>query len=252
MKFTSRFLFILPRLALGFGLVAAAALRAAETDAGPPVKDRWGNWVEANFPFFSAVVDARKAGADSPSNNLTPRGLVLNLGEDQWACFDTELLRISAVWDGTGLTPFGLAATSYHDAGQKTKEGQTQLSTPNGRVWLANGIYPGWQSGEHPSLTDPRPSVRSPEEVGRGPLSRADGRFQAISLSAAGACLHYTAQSAAVDELITAIPATEGRGIRRTFRVGPANVSLLLVDGLMHPTDSAVAVSIDKIGRAHV
>jgi hypothetical protein len=226
------------------GLVATLKSHAAETDAGPPAKDQWGDWVEADFPFFSAVVDARKADGGSPLNNLTPRGLVLNLGQGTWACFDTELLRISAVWQGHALTPFGLAATSYHDAGRKTKDGQTQLSTPNGKVWLANGIYPGWQTGDHVSLTDPRAPVTSPQEVGRGPLSREQGRFQAINLSAAGACLRYTVRGATVEELITALPAAEGQGIRRTFRVGPASVPLLLVVGLKPRLQSPLSVSV--------
>lgn len=235
---------------MGLGFAAASLSPAAETDSGPPQQDHWGNWVEADFPFFSAAVDARKAGDASPSNNLTPRGLVLNLGQDLWACFDTELLRISTVWDGDGLTPFGLAAISYHEAGQKTKEGQTQLSTPRGRVWLANGIYPGWQSLDHLSLADPRPSVHSPEEVGRGPLSRAEGRFRAIRLSAAGACLSYSAQGVAIEEQVTAIPTAEGKGIRRTFRVDPTKTPLLLAVGLKRQANSAVTVSIDNDNNA--
>src|SRR5262249_46227163 len=39
----------------------------------------WADWVEPDFPFFSSVLDARKAGDPSPANNLTPRGIILNL-----------------------------------------------------------------------------------------------------------------------------------------------------------------------------
>ncbi|HWA87891.1 MAG TPA: DUF6797 domain-containing protein [Opitutus sp.] len=235
---------ILWGVAVGLGVSTAESGRAAGAKPNPAAHDPWGDWVEPNFPFFSAVVDARKAGAVSPADNLTPRGLVLNLGGEAWACFDTELLRVSAVWDGNGLTPFGLAAISYHDAGQKTPEGQSKLPTPRGSVWLANGIYPGWQSGERLSLADPRPSVRSPQEIGRGPLTRAEGRFRAIRLSPAGACLCYTAHGANIEELITALPPAEGHGIRRTFRVGPAKEPLLLALGLKRPANSTVAVSV--------
>lgn len=48
--------------------------------AGGAEEQRWAAFVEANFPFFSSVVDARKRGSAWPTNNLTPRGLILNLG----------------------------------------------------------------------------------------------------------------------------------------------------------------------------
>ena len=49
-------------------------------------------WVESDFPFFSSILDARKAGVGMPADNLAPRVLVLNLGHDCWACFDHDLL----------------------------------------------------------------------------------------------------------------------------------------------------------------
>ena len=66
----------------------------------------WANWIERDFPFFSSIVDAREAGSAFPKNNLTPRGLVLNLGHATWACFDPDLLRVSATAQGI-LTPSG-------------------------------------------------------------------------------------------------------------------------------------------------
>ena len=57
-------------------------------------------WVEPSFPFFSSVVDGRKSPAGRAVNNLTPRGVVLNLGGDCWACFDVDLLRYSRTTKG--------------------------------------------------------------------------------------------------------------------------------------------------------
>src|ERR1043165_6215823 len=76
------------RLACAFFLLASAAgtsmAMAAEDDEPRPAKpaparapDHFGAWVETNFPFFSSVLDARKAGETFPKNNLTPRGIVL-------------------------------------------------------------------------------------------------------------------------------------------------------------------------------
>src|SRR3954447_24734320 len=47
---------------------------------------------------------------------------------------------------------------------------------------MASGIYPGWQAGDSPSLSDPREPGPDRREVGRGPLSESQGRFKAIRL----------------------------------------------------------------------
>ena len=146
------------------------------------VKSPWGDFVEKDFPFFSTVLDCRELGEGFPKDNLTPRGLVLNLGNNIWACYDLDLLRIACVWEGEPgkppVTPEALAPGSYHVAGQKTKDGQEFLPKPVGKVWLTNGIYPGWQVGEKPSFVDPREPGGSVEEVGRGAMM--DGRFRAV------------------------------------------------------------------------
>ena len=139
--------------------------------------------MEKDFPFFSSVLDGRDLGEGFSKDNLTPRGLILNLGHNLWACFDTELLRIACIWEGVPgkppVTPEALAPGSYHIAGQKTKDGQDFLPKPVGKVWLANGIYPGWQAGDKPSFTDPREPGPSQEEVGRGPLK--ESQFKEIA-----------------------------------------------------------------------
>src|SRR5215203_4429335 len=181
-------------LASGFTQQAAVLVQ--------PQAREWGDWVERGFPFFSSVVDAGRAGPGFPAANLSPRGLVLRVGSDHWVGFDTDLLRVAAMWRGKGITPKALAPGSYHQADKKTPGGQTALPEPDGKVWLANGIYPGWQSGDRPSLTDPREPAPSPEEVGRGPLTEQQGRFKAIRQVRNGVVLEYTAGGAAVREHI--------------------------------------------------
>src|SRR5688572_14971880 len=82
--------------------LASISLLAADRQ---PASRPWADFVETNFPFFSSVLDARKLGPGWPTNNLTPRGLILNLGHDYWVCFDTDLLRVSAIWRGRGVSP---------------------------------------------------------------------------------------------------------------------------------------------------
>ncbi|MFM2176858.1 MAG: hypothetical protein RL015_956 [Verrucomicrobiota bacterium] len=165
-----------------FAVLTLSAQEKAKTKSSTPAKGDWADWVEPDFPFFSSVLDCRDVGEGFPKDNRTPRGLILNLGQNLWACFDTELLRIAFIWESEpGKPPVSAAALapgSYHIAGQKTKDGQENLPKPLGKVWLANGIYPGWQVGDKPSFTDPREPAPDKEEVGRGPL--AQSRFREI------------------------------------------------------------------------
>jgi mono/diheme cytochrome c family protein len=224
--------------ALLLALSGALALGAAEPKKArvrPPPDPNLPPWVEAGFPFFSSVLDARQAGPGFPANNLTPRGIVLNLGQDCWVCFDPDLLRVAAVWQGPGVSDRALAPGSYHDFGRKTPGGQTPAPESQGRIWLANGIYPGWQDGERLALEDPREPAPSPEEIGRGPIPEAMGRFDAIRLAGRSALLEYTVAGTAVREWWTAT-VSDGRPIiARHLHVGPSRRPLRLVLGHKSP-----------------
>ncbi|MPY89800.1 MAG: c-type cytochrome [Luteitalea sp.] len=203
--------------------------------------DGWAEWIEPDFPFFSSVLDARRAGPGFPRNNLTPRGLVLNLGGGYWAGFDTDLLRVAAIWRGNAVTPKALAPGSYHAADKKTPGGQFPAPEPDGEVWLANGIYPGWQTGRRLSLDDPREPAPSPEEIGRGPLPEPMGRFKAVRLVRGGVVLEYTAGGADVREWMTR---SEGNGVERHFRIGRSTKPLWLVLGFKAKD---VAISLSRV-----
>jgi glucose/arabinose dehydrogenase/cytochrome c551/c552 len=224
--------------------------RAQQASAAGPA---WADWVEPDFPFFSSVLDARRAGASFPATNLTPRGIVLKLGAGQWAAFDVDLLRVSAIWQGTGVTPKALAPGSYQHPDRKTPGGQSPLPEPDGRVWLANGIYAGWQSGARLSFDDPRDPAPSVEEVGRGPLPEEMGRFTAVRQVRDGVVLEYVAGGAEVREHMSASESGAGWTLTRQFRIGPSprdlSVLLGLASGEMSASlsglPSAALVSID-------
>ena len=194
-------------------------------------RGQWAEWVEPDFPFFSSVLDARRAGPGLPDDNLTPRGLVLNVGRGHWVAFDIDLLRVSAMWRGRGVTPKALAPGSYHNPDKKTPGGQFPAPEPDGRVLVANGIYPGWQIGERVSFDDPREPAPTREEVGRGPLSEEMGRFRAVRLLGGGALLEYTAGGAAVREWIVAAEHDGRPQVERQFTVAPSTVPLTVVLG---------------------
>ena len=215
--------------------VIAADSPADESVAGEREGRResgsWADYVETNFPFFSSVLDARKLGAGWPADNLTPRGVLLDLGHGCWACFDTDLLRMSAVWCGKGVSPVSMSQGSYHVAGEKAPEGQGKLPQIVGTPWLANGIYPGWQAGDAMSLADAREPAPDPSEPGRGPLSPSAGRFKAVRLTRDGVCLEYEVAGALVNEWVEARTEREQPVVQRRFRLERAPRPLWLVLG---------------------
>jgi len=238
-----------------FAIVASAAEPSGSASGSEHERAMWGNVVEADFPFFSSVLDARRAGNGLPTNNLTPRGIILNLGQECWACFDTDLLRMAAIWTGKGVTPVSMAQGSYHVTGVKAQEGQEKLPQPVGAMWLANGIYPGWQAGESFSLTDPREPGPDPREMGRGPLPTTAGRFKAIRLLQGGVCLEYEVAGASVSEWVTA-RAEEGRPVvQRRFRVTRVPQTLWLLLGRKSSNNAEslkMVLSADRVARKAV
>src|SRR5829696_1502344 len=203
----------------------------AHAATNPANNRTWSDFVETNFPFFSSVLDARKLGNGFPTNNLTPRGLILNLGQDCWACFDTDLLRISAVWSGSGVTPASMSQGSYHTSGVKAQEGQEKLPQIAGTAWLANGIYPGWQAADRIALTDPREPAPDVKEVGRGPLPASQGRFNAVRLVGDGVQLEYAVESARITERIRARTINGQRIVQRHVHIDGLQQSLWLALG---------------------
>ncbi len=209
------------------------------------------SWVESAFPFFSSIVDARKAGPGFPANNLTPRGIVVRVGPETWAAFDVDLLRISAIWRGKGVTPVALAPGSYNHPDRKTPGGQSPLPEPDGAVWLANGIYPGWQIGDDVSLVDSREPAPSREEVGRGPLPEALGRFSAIRQVSNGVVLEYRVGGAMVREQMEEVHTNDAWTFAREFQVAPSMQPLALVLGLT-TSDVSIAVQGGGVSLARV
>lgn len=193
----------------------------------------WGEWVEPDFPFFSSVLDCRELGEGFPKDNLTPRGLILNLGHNLWACFDTELLRIACIWEGEPgkppITMTALAPGSYHVAGQKTKDGQEDLPKPVGKVLYASGVYPHVQIGADPTFKDPRSPAPSPEEVGRGPLPEKMGAFKFLEIKAGELWLHYEVAGLQFQQCFT-VEAHEGKlEIKSRFLLPPGRSGLVIV-----------------------
>jgi len=152
----------------------------AQTAEKPVVVAPWNQWIEKDFPFFSAAVDARSIPVE---NNLTPRALVFPLGDDHFLAYDLDLLRVAVAWKGKEI-PFlnaSMSVNSYPYQLKKVGGGQKALPKPNGEVLFQNGIYPGVGSGT-PDFTDSRPPPPTETEVGRGGIHPEQARFRGINL----------------------------------------------------------------------
>ncbi|MCS1408719.1 MAG: hypothetical protein M2R45_01896 [Verrucomicrobia subdivision 3 bacterium] len=84
--------------------------------------------METGFPFVSATIDARGVEGGAVDDNLIVRRVVLFLGDDTYACFDTDLFRLALVWQGEFLHYRSMAPYSYYNIRGKeprwTKLGQ--------------------------------------------------------------------------------------------------------------------------------
>lgn len=176
------------------------------------------SFIESDFPFFSTTVDWRSSPEGFPESNLTPRGVVLQLGGGYWACFDPDLLRMSAIWQGGFKGLRGMAHTSYLVPGKKADAGQDNLTEAEGSLWLATGLIPGGSIGEFQS-SDPRRKVEDPTEVGRGPLPASFGRWNGLYLSDSSVVLSYRIGSVEILERICLVRQNRSEAVVRTFRI---------------------------------
>ena len=206
--------------ALALGAVAALTRVGSARTQEP----KFGTFVEPGFPYFVTTLDAGKLGAAFPQRNLAVRCVVLTLGNDSYACFDTDLLRLSAAWRGRFMSLTTMAQVSYNQPFNKNNLIPRVLGTPV----VATGIYPGWFAGA-PSFTDPRPAGPNPDDVGRGPIAVSAGRWNGITVANNRAVLTYTVGGTDVSEEIGSVAEGAQVGITRTFRTGPVAQPLTLV-----------------------
>jgi cytochrome c2 len=174
-----------------------------------------------DFPFIETTLDVRQIAPAGNTNNLVPRAIILNLGENVYAGFDTELLRFAAIWEGDFVTPDGMAMLSYAVPLRKMPAGQSQLPRPQGRIVASTGLYPGWQRAATLAFEDPRPRLPDPEELGRGPLPTEQGRWQSIDDEGAVAAMHYTVGSANVTERTTLQTFNGQKIVNRHLEISP-------------------------------
>ncbi|MCM8540867.1 MAG: c-type cytochrome [Lentisphaeraceae bacterium] len=102
-------------------------------------------FLEEHFPFFTTMLK-------TSTGQTSPRGLVIKAGNDFYACFDTDKLTYSVIWQGKGITLNAMASGSYNSKSwfKKSPEGEKNppriigkelaySNTSSAGVW--NGLY---------------------------------------------------------------------------------------------------------------
>ncbi len=206
------------KLASIAGFLATAGIAATRSD------NPFADFVEPGFPFIVSTIDAGKLGAAFPERNLAVRCVVLMLGNDSYACFDTDLLRMSAAWRGGFVSLTTMAQISYQQPGNKNNAIPRVLGSPV----IATGIYPGWTSAT-PDFRDPRPAGPDPSAMGRGPLAADQARWNGVSVVGEEAVLSYTVAGTDIHEEVGSVTADGQVGITRTFQAGITKMPLTLV-----------------------
>ncbi|GAB5560557.1 MAG: hypothetical protein SynsKO_22040 [Synoicihabitans sp.] len=184
------------------------------------------DYFNRDFPFFEATLDLR---SDDHPRNVVSRAIILPLAHDTFVAFDTELLRVAAIWQGDYPTLRHLAMTSYNNPLQKSGGGFGGISQPQGEFLYQSGVWAGWQTGTKPAFNDPRPSGEDPRELGRGPLSY--GRFIGTKSSATQTKIHYEVAGREIRESFAAVSRDGEVTVRRTLTVAADQTPLLLVNG---------------------
>jgi mono/diheme cytochrome c family protein len=211
--------------------------------------DRFADFVEPGFPFIVSTVDAGRLGDAFPVRNLAVRCVVLMLGNETYACFDTDLLRIAAAWHGGFMSLTTMAQVSYHEPFNKGNAIPRVLGTPI----VATGIYPGWM-GADAAFRDPRPAGPNPDDMGRGAIAPALGRWDGLHVVKDRAVLSYSVEGTQIDEQVGSTTVGAQVGITRTFRTGAIARPLTLVvgevrSGVESTVDAATAVVFQGASR---
>lgn len=124
-----------------------------------------------------------------------------------------------------------MSQVSYQVPGRKAAEGEDKLPRIIGTPWTATGVYPGWQTGDRISLTDPRQPCPDPREIGRGPLPEAMGRFKALQLTGVGVQMEYEVAATRVYEAVVSRIVDGLARVERRFRVENVREPLWLMIG---------------------
>lgn len=188
----------------------------------------FADFVEKDFPFINTSLDLRDIGSAFPTHNFSSRALAVQLGNNAYMAFDTDLLRWSVAWTGDFVSMKGVAQVSYKDFFNKN-DGFPEIL---GEAVMATGIYPGW-SVEKPLFEDVRETVTSADSLVWGPLPREYGRWKGTYTYGDKVVLNYSIGEEGTDiyDMPAAYTTRAGILFTRTIRAKYFNQKMYTVIG---------------------
>ncbi len=186
--------------------------------------EAFARFVEPNFPFITTSMDGRELGEGFPADNISARVLALQLGNEAYACFDTDMLRWTVAWTGAFMPMVTMAQISYDDFYNKGN----QIPKIAGDPKVATGSYPGWSSGK-PLFSDPRTPSPHPQSPAWGAIPAEIGRYEGIYTLGEQAVIAYSVGETRIHELPGSLKQEEMTAFTRHFEVAPTEDSLFLV-----------------------
>lgn len=187
----------------------------------PPDSLELGSFVEADFPFISTSLDARKLGAGFPTDNQAARTLAIRLGDSAYVCFDTDLLRWSVAWTQKFMPMNLMAQVSYDDFFNKNN----RLAKIAGVPQIATGSYAGWVA-----LKDDQPNFEVPAPKKDWlPLPADQARWDGVYTYGDKVVLNYTVGQTKVMELPGSVIFDGQTAFTRTFKLGSSANALGLL-----------------------
>ncbi|REL24634.1 cytochrome c [Rhodohalobacter sp. SW132] len=186
----------------------------------------FAHFVEREFPFITTSMMMRHEEEWFIENNIAARCIALILGEESYACFDTDMLRWAAAWTGDFVPMEGVSHRSYPDYLGRNDVMVELPGTPK----LVTGQYPGWNAGE-PLFDDPRQPAPHPDEPSWGAMPQEMGRWNGIYVTDEGPVLSYSIGQTEILEYPGSIESDGETVFTRTFRIEAPQEPLSLKSG---------------------
>lgn len=184
-------------------------LFATKLLAGPTI----GPFLEAEAPFLNTALIV----SQGKKSNLVRRGIIIPLGKNHWACFDTDLLRWAAIWRAPKgqppLTYDSMAAVSYPHA--KAKANSPPLL--QGDLIFTSPELPGAGPGTRP-LPDSRPTLLAGGQGKVGPFPITQGRWLGLEMRGRTPIFRYRIGQATIEESLTR---ADSKNLNRIIQLSP-------------------------------
>lgn len=204
-------------------MLSALLLLALVQDSPTAATPTNPNWSRMDYgPFLTTAMTL-------PNGTVTPKGVAVKLGSGA-ACFDTDLLRYAAAWDGGWLELLGPPFEGSRSPDEKTRpkiKGTAQFVTHN---------IPGFiRAGKR---DDPRTEPY-------GPLPADWAKYKGLYISGDRVVFSYTAGDCEILDL----PGFEHGAFTRTLKFGPAKEAVeFLVAECPEPAESDFADGVLRLG----